>query len=54
MTRQGALTEFALPTSGSGPYEIAAGADGNMWFSEYPGDRVGRLVIAGRALNRPS
>jgi virginiamycin B lyase len=28
--------------------EIAAGSDGNLWFTEELGDRVGRITPAGR------
>ena len=29
------------------PYGIAAGPDGNLWFTEYDGDRIGRITPAG-------
>ncbi|MFH1149555.1 MAG: hypothetical protein V1748_03680 [Actinomycetota bacterium] len=39
--------EFPLPAAGSGPAGIALGADGNLWFSEFPGNRIGRITPAG-------
>ncbi len=41
------LAEFALPRPDSGPRIIALGADGNMWFSEHTGNRMGRITPAG-------
>ena len=29
-----AITEFPIPTAGSGPHGITAGPDGNLWFTE--------------------
>jgi virginiamycin B lyase len=42
------LTEFALPHSDSSPRIIARGADGNLWFSEHTGNRIGRITPDGR------
>jgi len=42
------ITEFTAGiTSGSGPGGIAAGPDGNLWFTEAGGDRIGRITPAG-------
>ena len=41
------ITEFALPNAGSIPNGIAAGPDGNVWFAEYGGNRIGRITPAG-------
>jgi streptogramin lyase len=41
-----AITEFPLPPAGSAPTAIAAGPDGNLWFTEY-NDRIGRITTAG-------
>ncbi|MEO8102798.1 MAG: S8 family serine peptidase, partial [Betaproteobacteria bacterium] len=43
MTPAGDVTEFALPSSGSNPFDIVAGADGNMWFTELDAGRIGRI-----------
>lgn len=40
------IDEFALP-SGSGPAGLAAGSDGNIWFAEENGNRIGRLTPGG-------
>jgi streptogramin lyase len=42
-----AVTEFPLPVASSGPLGIAAGPDGNVWFTETAGSRVGRVTPAG-------
>ena len=31
----------------SGPHDIAAGADGNLWFTEFQGNKIGRITPAG-------
>jgi len=41
------ITEFPLTTAGSGPQGIAAGPDGNLWFTEETGNRIGRITPAG-------
>src|SRR5437899_2191717 len=41
------FTEFTVPTPGGAPQGIATGADGNLWFTEYFGNKVGRITTAG-------
>jgi streptogramin lyase len=42
------VTEFSAGiTEGAGPYGITAGPDGNLWFTEYDGNRIGRITPAG-------
>ena len=41
------LVEYALPHPGSSPRIITAGSDGNFWFSEHLGNRMGRITPAG-------
>ena len=41
------LKEFDLPHPGSAPRIITIGSDGNMWFSEHLGNRMGRITPAG-------
>lgn len=43
----GELTEYQLPTHGSQPGHIVLGPDGNIWFAEYAGNRIGRLTPGG-------
>lgn len=39
--------EFPIPTASSEPLSIAAGPDGNLWFVETLGDKIGRITPAG-------
>jgi len=42
------VTEFSAGiTPGSAPAFITAGPDGNLWFSEDNGDRIGRIIATG-------
>ena len=43
----GKIREFPLPTAGSGPEGITAGPDGNLWFAELLGNKIGRITTAG-------
>ena len=43
----GNITEFPLAGRASGPNGITVGPDGNLWFTEFDGDRIGRLTPAG-------
>ena len=47
MTTAGAIYEYPIPTAGSGPTGIAAGADGNLWFTEGSANKIGRITTAG-------
>jgi virginiamycin B lyase len=40
----GTVSEFAVPDVYSGPWGIGAGSDGNLWFTESIGSRVGIVV----------
>jgi streptogramin lyase len=46
ITTSGQLTEFPLPTKYSDPYAIAAGGDGNVWFTE-DASAIGRITPQG-------
>ena len=39
ITPTGTVTEYPLPTAGSSPRGIAAGPDGNMWFTDGSGQQ---------------
>ena len=41
---KGTITEFPTPTSLSFPKFITAGPDGNLWFTEDSGNKVGRIT----------
>src|SRR5262249_35001296 len=43
----GNITEFSPPTSVSAPWEIVGGPDGNIWFTELFGQKIGRITPAG-------
>jgi streptogramin lyase len=45
--RHGDTVKFKIPTPGSGPNAIVAGPDGNMWFIETFGNKVGRITMSG-------
>ncbi len=44
------ITEFPLPSGGTGPYQIVAGSDGNLWFSLDGGGYIGRINPATDAI----
>ena len=42
------ITEFSTGmTAGAAPFGITAGPDGNLWFTENSGNRIGRITPAG-------
>src|SRR5260370_19901113 len=41
------FTEYPIPTSNSLPLGITAGHDGNLWFTEYDTNQIGRITTAG-------
>src|SRR5690348_2031123 len=47
-----AVTEFPIAVSAVARY-ITVGPDGNLWFTEGEGNRVGRLTPAGRLTEFP-
>ncbi len=40
------ITEFTIP-SGGNPFDLALGPDGNLWFTEAQGNRVGKVTPEG-------
>lgn len=42
----GEITEYAIPTANAQPAGIVTGPDGNIWFSEYQGNKIGRITLA--------
>jgi streptogramin lyase len=41
------ITEFSTGISAGGfPYRITAGPDGNLWFTEFSGSRIGWITRA--------
>lgn len=47
------FTEYVVPTPNSYPRFIVAGPDGNMWFTEPKGDKIGRITPAGTITEFP-
>lgn len=41
------ITEYPVTTSDAGPEGIAAGPDGALWFTEYNGNKIGRITTTG-------
>jgi streptogramin lyase len=48
----GKIREFPLP-AGGGPVDITAGPDGNVWFTEIGGDKIGRITKDGTITEFP-
>jgi hypothetical protein len=48
VTTSGVFTEYAIPTASSSPNGIAAGPDGNLWFTEGIG-KVAKIVAGAAA-----
>jgi virginiamycin B lyase len=44
---------FPLPHAGSQPNEIIVGPDGNLWFTEISGNRIGRITPVGTIVEFP-
>lgn len=42
----GAITEFPLPNGSGPPAFITAGPDGNLWFTEFRGNQIGRITTS--------
>jgi len=41
------ITEFNTGMTGGGPLSITAGPDGNLWFTDNKGSRIGKITTAG-------
>jgi virginiamycin B lyase len=41
------MSSFAIPTAASTPQYITAGPDGALWFTEYSGNKLGRVATSG-------
>ena len=49
----GVITEFTIPTAASAPHGVAPGPDGNVWFVEQSGNKIGRITPAGSITEFP-
>jgi streptogramin lyase len=47
ITTAGVITEFPIPTPGSGPRSLVIGADGNLWFAELYVGQIARITPSG-------
>jgi virginiamycin B lyase len=47
------VTEFTVPTPGGFPWGITTGPDGNVWFTEESGNRIGRVTPSGEVTEFP-
>lgn len=47
LTFAATVTDTATTTAASGPFGIVKGPDNNMWFTEYLGDKVGKITSDG-------
>jgi streptogramin lyase len=43
----GSFSEISIPTAGTYPEGLAAGSDGNLWFTEYSGNKIARITTSG-------
>lgn len=44
----GTITEYSIPTFNSEPVGITTGPDGNLWFTESHGNRIGTITTNGQ------
>jgi streptogramin lyase len=49
----GPFTAFPLPGPGSSPESITTGPDGNLWFTELYGNKIGRITTNGTITEFP-
>jgi streptogramin lyase len=48
-----AIGEYTLPTPNSYPQGLTVGPDGAVWFTEFSGDKIGRLAVNGASVDYP-
>src|SRR5262249_9846646 len=41
------INEYAIPTSNSSPFQIIAGPDRNLWFTEFAAGKIGHITTGG-------
>ena len=51
VTTRGEITEFPIPSAGGTPINIAAGPDGNVWYTK--GAAIGRVTMQGEITEFP-
>jgi hypothetical protein len=53
VTPSGAVTSYPVPTPSASPFAVAAGPDGNVWFTERNAGRIGRITPSGTVTEFP-
>ena len=48
------FTEYPIPTAPSGAEGITSGPDGNLWFTEWDGNKIGRITPTGSITEYPT
>ncbi len=46
-TLRAQISEYSIPTAASRPYTIVSGPEGDLWFTESLGNKIGRIDIDG-------
>ena len=49
----GTFSQYPLPNAGSAPFWVALGSDGNVWFTERTGNRIGTITSTGEITEYP-
>ena len=49
----GTIAEYTIPTAASNPNAMAVGPDGNVWFTEYGGNKVAKVTPTGSFTEYP-
>ena len=50
----GEITEYPIPTPESGAIGITSGPDGNLWFAEHYGNKIGDITLKGKISEYPA
>jgi virginiamycin B lyase len=53
ISMDGTITDFPLPEPDSAPFDIVAGPDGNLWFTDSTRNEVGRISPDGTVARCP-
>jgi len=53
LAQQIAIAEYPVPNRHVGMFGITAGPDGDLWFTEFGGNQIGRITTAGAIAEYP-